>query len=84
MKAERELVQGGKKPFYLKKSDEKTLELVEQYKKAKQDGSLEKKLRTKRKRTSSKVRALLFRFFHIFVCMRPLFLGACMHARTRV
>jgi len=56
MKAERELVQGGKKPFYLKKSDEKTLELVEQYKKAKQDGSLEKKLRTKRKRTSSKLK----------------------------
>lgn len=55
LKAERELVKGGKKPFYLKKSDEKTLELVEQYTKAKQDGSLEKKLRTKRKRTSSKV-----------------------------
>ena len=56
MKIERELVKGGKKPFYLKESDAKTLELVEQFNQAKQDGSLEKKVRTKRKRNESKVR----------------------------
>lgn len=56
MKVERELVKGGKKPYFLKESDAKTLELVEQFNQAKQDGSLEKKVRTKRKRNESKLK----------------------------
>ena len=56
---ERELVKMGKKPFYLKKGDEKKLELVEKYEELKKSGKLEKVLEKKRKHNASKVHKFL-------------------------
>ncbi|XP_031569284.1 ribosomal RNA processing protein 36 homolog [Actinia tenebrosa] len=55
-KEEMELVKQGKKPFYLKKSERKKLELAEKYKKLKSSGKLEKYLSKRRKKTASKDR----------------------------
>ncbi|XP_032231357.2 ribosomal RNA processing protein 36 homolog isoform X2 [Nematostella vectensis] len=53
---ERELVQKGKKPFYLRKSELKKLELAEKYKELKSKGKLQKYLTKRRKKTASKDR----------------------------
>eukprot|EP00794_Sanderia_malayensis_P020097 gene20097-22067_t len=55
-KKEMEAVQQGKKPFYMKKSEKKKLELVEKYKHLKESGKLEKYLSKKRKRNAAKDR----------------------------
>lgn len=55
-KAEMELVKQGKRPFYLKKSDKKKLELAERYKELKSSGKLEKYLKRKGKKMASKER----------------------------
>lgn len=47
-KAEGAQVQQGKKPFFLKKSDEKKLRLLDSYQRLKSTGGLEKKLKSKR------------------------------------
>lgn len=56
-KAEKELVAHGKKPFYLKKSDEKKMVLIEKFKKIKErnpDANIDKLLEKRRKRMASK------------------------------
>jgi ribosomal RNA-processing protein 36 len=53
-KLERELVLQGKKPFYTKKSDEKTLELLEKFTDLKQKGQLNKYLVKKKRRNAAK------------------------------
>jgi len=55
MKAkEKEAVKGGKKPFFLKKSEKKRLELVQRYEDLKATGGLEKAMAKKRKKNASK------------------------------
>ena len=51
---EKTLIEQGKKPFYLKKSDRKKQELVERYKELKSGGKLDKYLSKKRKRNAMK------------------------------
>ena len=51
---EKILIEKGKKPFYLKKSDRKKQELVEHYKELKSGGKLDKYLSKKRKRNAMK------------------------------
>ncbi|XP_067270893.1 ribosomal RNA processing protein 36 homolog [Pseudorasbora parva] len=53
---QRELVGQGHKPFYLKKSDMKKLELAEKYSELKKSGKLENFLSKKRKRNATKDR----------------------------
>ncbi|XP_026852816.2 ribosomal RNA processing protein 36 homolog [Electrophorus electricus] len=53
---QRELVQQGHRPFYLKKSDKKKLELAEKYSQLKKGGKLENFLSKKRKRNAIKDR----------------------------
>ncbi|XP_064601944.1 ribosomal RNA processing protein 36 homolog [Liolophura sinensis] len=55
-KREKELVAQGKKPFFLKKSDKRKLELAEKYRELKKSGKLEKYLSKKRKKNSQKER----------------------------
>ncbi|KAL9954353.1 hypothetical protein ACROYT_G041878 [Oculina patagonica] len=55
-KAELELVKQGKRPFYLKKSDKKKLELAEKFKKLKSSGKLEQYLKKRGKKNASKER----------------------------
>eukprot|EP00112_Aurelia_sp_Birch-Aquarium-sp1_P009735 Seg2116.2 transcript_id=Seg2116.2/GoldUCD/mRNA.D3Y31 product="Ribosomal RNA processing protein 36-like" protein_id=Seg2116.2/GoldUCD/D3Y31 len=55
-KKEMEAIKQGKKPYFLKKSEKKKLELAEQYKTLKSDGKLEKYLSKKRKRNAAKDR----------------------------
>lgn len=55
----RELVGQGHKPFYLKKSDKKKLELAEKYSELKKSGKLENFLSKKRKRNATKDRKKL-------------------------
>lgn len=55
-KAELELVKEGKRPFYLKKSDKKKLELAEKFKKLKSSGKLEQYLKKRGKKNTSKER----------------------------
>ncbi|XP_073525078.1 ribosomal RNA processing protein 36 homolog [Phyllobates terribilis] len=56
---QRERAQQGKKPLYLKKSDIRKLELVDQYQELKRKGKVEKFLSKKRKRNSIKDRRRL-------------------------
>lgn len=56
---QRELVGQGHKPFYLKKSDRKKLELAEKYSELKKSGKLENFLSKKRKRNATKDRKKL-------------------------
>uniref|UniRef100_H2ZXJ0 rRNA biogenesis protein RRP36 n=1 Tax=Latimeria chalumnae TaxID=7897 RepID=H2ZXJ0_LATCH len=56
---QRELVQQGKKPFFLKSSDKRKLHLAEQYKRLKKSGKLESFLSKKRKRNAIKDRKRL-------------------------
>uniref|UniRef100_A0A671SQ83 rRNA biogenesis protein RRP36 n=1 Tax=Sinocyclocheilus anshuiensis TaxID=1608454 RepID=A0A671SQ83_9TELE len=56
---QRELVGQGHKPFYLKKSDKKKLELAEKYSELKKSGKLENFLSKKRKRNATKDRKML-------------------------
>uniref|UniRef100_A0A8C6Z311 rRNA biogenesis protein RRP36 n=1 Tax=Nothoprocta perdicaria TaxID=30464 RepID=A0A8C6Z311_NOTPE len=51
---QRELAQQGKKPFYLKKSEKRKLELAEKYAELKRSGKLESFLSKKRKRNAIK------------------------------
>jgi len=51
---EREAVKKGKKPFYLKKSEQKKEELVEKYQELKTSGKLDKFLEKRRKKNSAK------------------------------
>jgi len=53
-KEEQALVGQGKKPFYMKKSEKRKLELAEKYKELKSSGQLEKYLSKKRKRNATK------------------------------
>lgn len=53
-KMERELVLQGKKPFFPKKSDEKTLELLEKFTDLKQKGQLDKYLVKKKRRNAAR------------------------------
>lgn len=53
---ETQFVKEGKKPYFLKKSDRKVLELAEKYKELKKSGKLEKYLAKKRKKNMSKDR----------------------------
>ncbi|XP_064623034.1 ribosomal RNA processing protein 36 homolog [Lineus longissimus] len=55
-KKEKALVQEGKTPFYLKKSEKKKFELAEKFRELKKSGKLEKYLNRKRKKTASKDR----------------------------
>ncbi|KAK3749469.1 hypothetical protein QZH41_013440, partial [Actinostola sp. cb2023] len=55
-KAELELIKQGKRPYYLKKSEQKKLELAETYKKLKSSGKLQNYLSKRRKKTASKDR----------------------------
>lgn len=56
---QREMVGQGHKPFYLKKSDMKKLELAEKYSELKRSGKLENFLSKKRKRNATKDRKKL-------------------------
>ncbi|XP_030627396.1 ribosomal RNA processing protein 36 homolog [Chanos chanos] len=56
---QRELVGKGHRPFYLKKSDKKKLELAEKYSELKKSGKLENFLSKKRKRNAMKDRRKL-------------------------
>ncbi|XP_073700569.1 ribosomal RNA processing protein 36 homolog [Garra rufa] len=56
---QRELVGQGHKPFYLKKSDMKKMELAEKYSELKKSGKLENFLSKKRKRNATKDRRKL-------------------------
>lgn len=56
---ENEKIQNGKKPYFLKKSDIKSIVLDERYKELKKDGKLNKFLAKKRKHNASKDRTLL-------------------------
>ncbi|RXN06566.1 amine sulfotransferase-like protein [Labeo rohita] len=56
---QRELVGQGHKPFYLKKSDQKKLELAEKFSELKKSGKLENFLSKKRKRNATKDRRKL-------------------------
>jgi len=58
-KKEKELVKEGKTPFYLKKSDKKTLELAEKYKELSKSGKVDKFLLKKRKKSAAKDRKKL-------------------------
>ncbi|KAE8600091.1 hypothetical protein XENTR_v10013064 [Xenopus tropicalis] len=58
-KQQRELAQQGKKPFYLKRSDLRKMELADKYKELKKKGKLEHFLSKKRKRNSHKDRRKL-------------------------
>ncbi|XP_066925338.1 ribosomal RNA processing protein 36 homolog [Clytia hemisphaerica] len=49
-----EQTEGGKKPFYLKNSDKKKIELAEKYKELKASGKLDKYMSKKRKRNTQK------------------------------
>ena len=53
-KIEKTLVQEGKTPFYLKKSDKSQLELAEKFRELKKSGKLENYLQKKRKKIASK------------------------------
>lgn len=57
MQAERALIAQGKKPFFLKKSDEKKLALLQQYETLEKHGKLKKVLTSRRKHQTSKVSA---------------------------
>lgn len=56
---QRELAQQGKRPYYLKKSDARKLELADKYQELKKAGKVEKFLSKKRKRNSIKDRRRL-------------------------
>lgn len=58
-KKQRELVGQGHKPFFLKKSDKKKLELAEKFKDLKRSGKLENFMSKKRKRNATKDRRRL-------------------------
>jgi len=58
-KAEMAAVKEGKKPFFLKKSEKKKLELAEKFKALKQSGKLEKYMEKKRKRNAAKLKKAL-------------------------
>ncbi|OCT77439.1 ribosomal RNA processing protein 36 homolog [Xenopus laevis] len=58
-KQQRELAQQGKKPFYLKRSDVRKIELADKYQELKKRGKLEHFLSKKRKRNSHKDRRKL-------------------------
>jgi ribosomal RNA-processing protein 36 len=58
-KDERKLVRQGKKPFYLKKSDQKKLALAEKFLELKTKGKLDKFMAKRRKRTTAKERRYL-------------------------
>ncbi|XP_076879445.1 ribosomal RNA processing protein 36 homolog [Brachyhypopomus gauderio] len=55
-RTQRQLVEQGHRPFYLKKSDQKKLELAEKYNQLKKSGKLENFLSKKRKRNAIKDR----------------------------
>ena len=54
--------ESGKKPFYLKNSDKKKIELAEKYKELKASGKLDKYMSKKRKRNTQKDKKNLPRF----------------------
>ena len=54
MKRERSMVAKGKKPFYLKKSDQKKLMLADKYLALKKEGGLEKALIKRRRKNANK------------------------------
>ncbi|MBN3308074.1 RRP36 protein, partial [Amia calva] len=58
-KQQRELAQQGKRPFFLKKSDKRKLELADKYSELKKSGKLENFLVKKRKRNAIKDRKKL-------------------------
>jgi ribosomal RNA-processing protein 36 len=51
---EKEAVKGGKKPFFLKKSEKKRQDLVQRYQDLKTTGGLEKAMAKKRKKNAAK------------------------------
>ncbi len=53
-KAERELVLQGKNPFYTKKSDERTMELLHKFTELKKKGQLDKYLVKKKRKQANK------------------------------
>lgn len=55
-KAEMELVKQGKRPFFLKKSEKKKLELAEKFKELKSSGKLERYIKRKDKKMTGKER----------------------------
>ncbi|KAK3587747.1 hypothetical protein CHS0354_042702 [Potamilus streckersoni] len=58
-KKEEERIKEGKNPYFLKKSDKKTLILAEKYKELKKSGKVEKYLNKKRKKNAQKERKKL-------------------------
>ncbi|CAD5117097.1 unnamed protein product [Dimorphilus gyrociliatus] len=60
-KKELEQVAEGKKPYFLKKSDRKLLELAEKYKDLQKDNKLESYMMKKRKKNSQKERKKVFK-----------------------
>ncbi|XP_013415255.1 ribosomal RNA processing protein 36 homolog isoform X2 [Lingula anatina] len=58
-KKEYEEIKQGKKPFYLRKSEQKQLQLADKFKELKKSGNLEKYLSKKRKKNASKDRKKL-------------------------
>ena len=51
---EKEAVKGGKKPFFLKKSEKKKQELIRKYQELKASGGLEKAMAKRRRKNAAK------------------------------
>ena len=51
---ERHAVEAGKKPYYLKKSEQRKLELLAKYRELKEGGGLDKFMEKRRKKNASK------------------------------
>ena len=51
---ERQAVEAGKKPFYLKKSEQRKLELLAKYRELKERGGLDKFMEKRRKKNAAK------------------------------
>ena len=58
-KKEVEMIEQGKKPFYLKKSDQRKMQLLNQYKNLKNDGKLDSFMKKKRSQKESKEKRFL-------------------------
>ncbi|XP_071506392.1 ribosomal RNA processing protein 36 homolog [Diadema antillarum] len=59
VKKEKDLVKEGKKPFFLKKSDKRKLELAEKFRALKSSGKMERYLAKRRKKNAQKARRKL-------------------------
>eukprot|EP00041_Stephanoeca_diplocostata_P032524 m.1043113 g.1043113 ORF g.1043113 m.1043113 type:complete len:240 (-) comp24165_c1_seq3:1960-2679(-) len=64
IKDEVSLVKQGKKPFFLKQSDQRALDALESFEAMKKTGSLQKKLKIKRKRGATKMSKRMPAQFH--------------------